>query len=167
MKLLGLILAMIFSPLIVNADVTAEILSHKIDDNGNIEVHTQYKIDGVEVPSRYPQEDGKYYFVTRYDASVFGGMNENQIKDRILNGRTTDGADSIKSQCDSLLIKSFLNKENKDIADNKMKTLPGSTISSSQADIGVDTDGDGKSDKIWVVKTDGTKIEKNNILISP
>lgn len=142
---------------VVFADVTAEVLSYKIDDNGNIEVHTQYKIDGVEVQSRYPQENGKYYWVTRYAASNFGSMTEAQIKRRILS--------EIDSQTNALVVKSFIEKENQNIINNKLGTLVGSTVTKTQAEIGVDNDGDNKADKIWVVKTDGSKIEKDILII--
>jgi hypothetical protein len=46
MKKALLILALMAVCATAKADVTAEILSQKIDENGNIRVETQYKIDG-------------------------------------------------------------------------------------------------------------------------
>lgn len=158
-KMILIIIFLIFIfPSLIFADVTAEILSYKIDDNGNIEVHTQYKIDGVEVQSRYSQEDGKYYWVTRYVASTFGNMTDVQIKERILS--------EIKEQMNALGQQSFLKKANEDIVNNRLKTLVGSTAIQSQFDIGVDNDGDHKVDKTWTVNTKGEKLsEKDHIII--
>ena len=141
------------------ADVTAEVLSYKIDDNGNIEVHTQYKVDGVEVQSRYPQENGKYYWVTRYVASTFGSMTDVQIKDRILS--------EIKEQVNALGQQEFLKKANKNIVDTKLGTLIGSTDTQSTFEIGVDNDGDHKTDKTWTVNTKGEKLSEKDPVIIP
>jgi hypothetical protein len=65
------------------ASVSYEILKVDSDENGNIRVYTSYKIDGTEVVSRYPQLDGKYYWVTRYDAINFADMTKEEIQSRI------------------------------------------------------------------------------------
>ena len=136
------------------ADVTAEVLSYKLDDNGNIEVHTQYKIDGVEQQSRYPQENGKYYWVTRYVASTFGSMTEAQIKARILS--------EIQDQVNALGQQKFLKKANKNIVDTKLGTLVGATVAQTTFEIGVDNNGDHKTDKIWTVNTAGEKLSEKD-----
>ena len=155
MRVRQLIIVLLLVANVAYADVTAEIISYKIDDNGNIEVHTQYKIEGAEVQTRYPQENGKYYGVTRYVASSFGNMNNPQIKSRILT--------EIEDQVNALGIESFMKKENKEITDNKLGGLVGSTILQEQFNLGVDNDGDHKVDQIWTVKSDGSKIDETDV----
>lgn len=147
-------LVMILVSSTVFADVVAEVLSYKIDQNGNIEVHTQYKIDGVEVPSRYPLEDGKHYLVTRYQANSFGSMTNDQIKQRILK--------EIEEHAKSLTQEGFIKKANQDIMDNKLGSLVGSKVLITDAEIGVDNDGDNKIDKVWTVNTKGEKLSEKN-----
>ena len=66
------------------AGVTGEIVGKTIDSNGNIVIRTQYKIDGVEVPSQYPKDaQGRYYWQTRYNFENFDGMTDEQIFARI------------------------------------------------------------------------------------
>lgn len=151
-------LILMFSVSPIFADVTAEVLSYKIDQNGNIEVHTQYKVDGIEVQSRYPQENGKYYWVTRYDSHNFGDMNDEQIKQRIL-------AD-VESQSESLIAQTFKKKENQKIVDGKLGTLVGAKITKTQAEVSVDNDGDNKADEVWTVDTE-EKISEKAITIIP
>jgi len=152
MRIIILILMTLFPVIPSWADVTAEIISYKIDQNGNIEVHTQYKIDGVEVVSRYPQENGKYYWVTRYTASAFGNMTEPQIIARIMK--------EIDDESGALLLESYVKKINQTIATTKLGTLTGSKLTKTQADLKVDNDGDGKADQIWTVTSDGRKLSE-------
>ena len=138
------------------ADVTAEVLSYKIDDNGNIEVHTQYKIDGVEVQSRYPQENGKYYLVTRYDAGNFINTTEAEIQNRILS--------DVKAHAEAVGNKEWIKKNTQDIFKNRLTGVAGSKVTSVESRIRVDTNGDNITDEVWTVKTDGTKISSTPII---
>lgn len=142
----------------VEDGVTAKILAYDIDDNGNIRVKTQYKIDGVEVKSNYPKLNDKYYFVTRYYALNFPGMTDKQIKDRIL--------EDLNAHAENLVLDTFVKKNNQDIHDNHLSALVGSVISKIKATFKFDSDGDNIDDKEWTVYTNATYTEKN-ILISP
>ena len=140
------------------ADVTPEIVGKAIDDNGNIVIKTQYKIDGVEVVSRYPQENGKYYWVTRYSIQNFANMNATQIQDRI--------DQDIKAYADNLITQPFqeqqrraLKTANSNFYNTSLSNVTGHKVTVTSAKMVVDTNFDGMQDKEWTVKTDGTKIE--------
>jgi len=130
------------------ADVTAEILNMGIDENGNIMVKTQYKIDGIEVKSRYPKLDGKYYFVTRYDCMNFQDMTKEEIKDRVLS--------DVKEHSKSLVAREYIKKKNADIFCD-FPDIQGTTNTESEGSLIIDTDKDGEPDTEWVVKTNGEK----------
>lgn len=156
MKRFGLIIGLVlFLTGNVFADVTAEVLSYKIDDNGNIEVHTQYKIDGVEVQSRYPQENGKYYWVTRYDAANFGSMGDADIKSFI--------QEDLKSNAEKFLINYFIKKENAKLIGQKFTdaTISGLTATATEAKIQVNNDNDNLAEEEWTVKTSGEIIKES------
>lgn len=134
----------------VFADVTAEILSYKIDENGNVEVHSQYQIDGVEIESRYPQEDGKYYWVTRYNFFNFLDMSNDEIETYIL--------EDLKKNAEGFLVQDFTKKENAKIID-KFKSLDfiAKKATATEAKIPIDFNKDSVSDEEWTLRTDGTK----------
>lgn len=152
MKKILLILLFCLFATNVFADVTAEILSYDLDDNGNIRVKTQYKIDGIEVKSPYPLLDGKYYFVTRYNIFNFVGMTDEQIKARIVEDVTT--------HANTLIQQTFTQKQNTDIYANHLTELTGSKVKQTNTTIILDIDSDGVSDREWLIKTDGTYSEK-------
>lgn len=135
------------------ADVTAEIIGKDIDENGNIRIKTQYKIDGVEVSSRYPPENGKYYWVTRYTSTNFAGMTKLQIAQRIVK--------DIKAFADSLIQKKYYSIANPALSNSTLfDTIVGQKLTETTASILVDTNGDNKPDTEYLVKTDGTKTEQ-------
>lgn len=136
----------------VFADVTAEIVGKDIDENGNIIIKTQYKIDGVEVQSRYPKltikdKDDKdiqvYYWVTRYTVQSFAGMNETQTNDRIKQ--------DLSQFAKSLIAKKYISEEN---AKLDLSKVIGQKITETNATIQVSPTLE------WTVKTDGSKVEK-------
>ena len=142
------------------ADVTAEIVGKDIDSNGSIVIKTQYKIDGVEVESRYPQEGGKYYWVTRYSKQNFAGMDATQIQARIDK--------DIQAFGESLILKPFqeeqrqaLKTANTAFYNISLTSIVGHKVTVTEAKMIVDTNFDGVQDKEWTVKTDGTKNEKD------
>ena len=147
-----LILALMLSAP-VWADVTAEIIAYDLSPEGNIRIMTQYKIDGVEVPSRYPKVDGKYVWYTQYNATNFAGMTATQAKQRI-------GAD-IKEAAENFLKKKYLEVENQDLINTFLTNLVGMSATYSNATIQVDTNGDGIADKVWSVSSDGTRTESD------
>lgn len=147
--LLALVFCLVTS--LAFADVTAEVLAYDADDNGNIRIKTQYKIDGVEVISRYPTLNDKYYWVTRYSAFNFAGMNDIEIKTRII--------EDIEAFSKSLIQKTYLTKTNAEIIKSNLSTLIGTKNTETIGSILVDTNGDKILDTEWVVKTDGTKTE--------
>ena len=148
------------------ADVTAEILGKEIDANGNILIKTQYKIDSVEVPSRYPQENGKYYWVTRYSIQNFANMDATQIQAKI-------DAD-LNAFSESLITKPFLEQQRTALKDanttllssDLLKNVVGHKVTTASAKLNIDSNFDGIEDKELTVKTDGSKIEKD-ITITP
>ena len=153
MKFIGFLVGFLLIVSSLYADVTAEIIGKDIDANGNIRIKTQYKIDGVEVPSKYPKHDGKYYWVTRYGIKSFAGMTKLQIVQRV-------GKD-IKSFSRQLIRRKFNSIANPTLSNGPLfDTMVGKTTTDTEAEILVDTDQDGVLDTKWRVKTDGTKIEE-------
>jgi len=134
------------------AGVTGEVLAVDRDDNGNIRVKTQYKIDGVEVKSRYPKLNGKYYWVSRYRSHNFADMTDLEIKNRILR--------DVRKHSENLITDTFFRVDNERIINNNLPNLIGSMIIRNQSKVLIDIDGDNVFDKEWTVKTDGTKTER-------
>jgi hypothetical protein len=60
--------------------VTGEIIKIDTDDNGAIRVWSNYKVDGVDVPSQYPKINGKSVFCTRYSVVNFAGLDKATIQ---------------------------------------------------------------------------------------
>ncbi len=143
-----LVLCFMFSASLVLADVVGEIIAIDKDANGNIRVWSQYKIDGVEVESRYPKIDGKQVYCSRYQVLNFAGMSDAEIKTRIL-------AD-VNRHAETLIQKTFIEKANEDIYTSHLKDVNGSKVSKTTTDIKVDTDRDGEIDETWTLKIDGT-----------
>ncbi len=131
------------------ADVIGEIVSIDKDVKGSIRVWTQYKVDGVEVESRYPKIGGKYVFCSRYNAINFAGMTDTQIKARI--------DFDVKQHTKSLLRNTYISVVNDDIIANHLGTVVGSTTTTKDLKINVDTDGDGVIDAEVLIKTDGSQ----------
>ena len=133
--------------------ITAEILDVAQDPkNKSIIVRTQYKIDGVEVVSPYPQLNGKYYFQTRYNINQFAGMTDLQVKQRILL--------DLRSHGENLIRKTYFKQVNFQFAQDKANKLIGTTGTIQTAEILVDTNGDNIKDTKWIVYTDGHRDEE-------
>lgn len=141
-KFLALLLVLVTAS-VCFADVTAEIIGNDIDSNGNIIVKTQYKIDGVEVKSPYPLQDGKSYFVTRYNVVNFAGMNTTQIADRIKQDMT--------EYAQHLITNKYIKEENAKV---DFREIIGTSITQKTADIQI------SNTTAWEVSTNGTKVEK-------
>lgn len=133
------------------ADVTAEIIGVDLDENGAIRVKTQYKIDGKEVESRYPQQDGKYYFVTRYRIDNFAGMNKTKILQRIKS--------DISSFQKNIILNDYFKKAN-DAFVKSGADLINITNTEKTATLDLDTDNDGIPDTRWIIEN-GTKTEQS------
>jgi len=151
MKKFILVLVMCLVCTAVHADVSSVILKKDIDDNGNIRVYTQYKIDGVEVESRYPKLDGKYYYVARYDFMNFikedGTIMSEAEKEAYIEL-------DIEIHKKNFTKRTFIKKNNLDIQQNGLSNLVGKQGTTKTATIKI-------SETIeWEVKTDGTKVEK-------
>lgn len=146
------------------ADVTAEVVGKSIDDNGNIVIKTQYKIDGKEVESRYPKdEQDRYYWVTRYSIQNFANST---VSDRI--------DQDLKAYANQLITKPFqdeqranLQKANADFYNDSMKDIVGHKITVTEATMNIDKDFDGKIDTELTVNTLGEKVEKDITDITP
>lgn len=148
----------------VLADCVAEIIGHDIDNRGNIVIKSQYKVDGVEVASRYPKLDGKQYFVTRYSAENFIGLGDAEIEGLIKK--------DLSAHCNSLTRDRFAEKSaetqesiirnaNRNLSENGFDKLVGKKITVDSFKIKVDTDIDGMYDQEWDIKTDGTKTSSS------
>ena len=143
------------------ADVTAKIISFRLDDNKNIEVHTQYKIDGVEVVSRYPQEDCDdgvggttkcYIWVTRYQILNFINLDGTLMSDSEIKSKIVLDLQQFEN---SLIQKTYLEKKNQEIFNKNLKTIVGTLDSLSSTTITL-KDSAGKDITNLEVKTDGT-----------
>lgn len=150
MKILGIVLGLCLMASIALAGVEAEIV--KVDFDGTvINVWTQYKVDGVEVQSRYPKitiTDGegvsKSYYVWRvgYNLFQFDGLSSEQIKTRVLK--------DVNEFANELGKNTYLKKANENYV-STIKATEGSKVSKDTFDLDFGT---GK----WTVKTDGTKV---------
>jgi len=146
------------------ADVTAEIIGKDIDTNGNIIVKTQYKIDGIEVQSNYPQLGGKYYWVTRYSIQNFANMDATQVQARIDK--------DIKAYGEQLILKPFreqlrvdLKTANQNLFNGDLlKDIIGHKTTVETATMIIDKNFDGIVDTEIIAKSDGSKIEKDYII---
>lgn len=149
MKRLLFVLLMLAVCGVAFADVTAEIIGKDLDENGNIVIRTQYKLDGEEVVSRYPRdEQGRSYWVTRYTVQNFAGMDANATKARILK--------DVKDYSKVLIQKDYLLTANQSL---DLSSVLGATNTETEASILVDENQDGTPDKEWKVKTDGSKTD--------
>jgi hypothetical protein len=149
MKILGLVLGLCLITTLAFAGAEGEVISIDKDDNGNIRVWTQYKVDGVEVESRYPKINGKSVFCSRYHFLNFVGMTDTEIKTKIL--------EDVNIHAETLIRKTYILKKNRDIFDNHLKNVTTSKVSKETTIIKIDTDGDNIPDKEYMVKTDGTE----------
>lgn len=140
-------------------DVTWKVLKVDKDTNGNIQVKTQFKIDGVEVQSRYPTLNGKYYFVTRFSAQNFWEMTAQEKKDFITA--------ELDKHAQALIAREYMKKENDLIITKDLVGLTSTVGTKTEAKVKADTDGNGLNDKEYTVKTDGTKTSKTIIESGP
>ena len=138
--LLGLML-LISTP--VSADVVGQVIGKSIDDNGNIIIKTAYFLDGQNVPSRYPVENGVYYWVTRYSFQNFDGMDAKAIEARIKQ--------DVDQFAQSLIAKKYTAEQN---ASLNLDNVIGKTFTTKTADIQL------SPTKALTVSTSGTSIQK-------
>lgn len=133
--------------------VQIEILDVTQDtQNGSIIVRTQYKIDGVEVPSSYPPLNGKYYWQTRYNIDKFAGMTDLAVKNYIFK--------DLAAFAKSLITKKYFATNNYQYIQDKANLLIGQTGTVNTAEVLVDTNADGVVDTKWIVSSDGTRTEE-------
>ena len=134
------------------ADVTGTIIGKSIDDNGNIVIKTAYYLDGVNVPSRYPQmtikdKDGKdvqvYYWQTRYAVTNFAGMDDAGILARIKQ--------DISAFAQQLITQKYITGENAKL--DLSKTI-GQSVTETTATTKISPTME------WTVNTAGVKTEK-------
>jgi len=154
-----LIMFFVLFPAICFADVTAEVLSTTLDARGNIEVHTQYKVDGVEVVSPYPKEDGKSYYVTRYSVQNFSGMTDAEKLARINQDLQAYGEQLIRKPYQNEAVQLVKDANADLIKTDFFKTLAGKKVTITEAKMQLDTDFNGKPDKEWTMTTTN-KTEK-------
>jgi hypothetical protein len=145
------LLVLIFMGLLVvpcMASVTGTILGTAQDENGSIVVKTAYYLDGVNVPSRYPVENGVYYWVTRYSFQNFDGMDAKGIEARVQQ--------DVDQFAQSLIAKKFSAEENAKV---DLSKIVGKTFTSETAEIQL------SATKALTVATDGTAVPK--VLVPP
>lgn len=145
MKVLGFFLCFIFIATFAFAEVTGKVLSYEQDENGNIMVISEYKLNENRIVSRYP--DGNWR--TRYSALNFS-------KEKILG--------DVKNFCEANVYKEFNTKANLKLIDeqnklksddiNKITNLSYKTSTTIQK---LDTDNNGIVDTEITFKDDGTK----------
>ncbi len=169
MKIASFVLGFCLVATFVFAGMSAEIVSVDKDDNGNIRVWTQYKIDGVEVDSRYPKINGKQVYCTRYNKQNFLGMSKTEIAERIDKDLEAHSKTLIQKEFDKNAnatvnqIRIAYNAiANQDFMDTSFPVLIGRKVTEEEATVALDTNNDGVQDKEIKVKTDGTYTE--NIL---
>ena len=152
MKALGYVFVLCLIAGVAFAGSSAEIVSTDIDSNGNIRVWTQYKVDGVEVDSKYDKIDGKKVFCSRYNKMNFFDKTDAEIKTAI----TKD----VSTHAEALIRKEYVKKSTKVVKDSHLKDVVGTKITKETTEIKIDTDGDNVADKTIVVRTDGTSTVK-------
>jgi hypothetical protein len=139
--ILGLVFLMVAS--VGHADVTGTVIGYTPDENGNIIVKTAYYLDGVNVPSRYPMEGGKYYWVTRYSFQNFDGLDAKGIEARVQQ--------DVDAFAESLIAKKYTAEEN---AKLDLSGMIGKSFTSTTTDIQV------SPTKALTVSTTGFVSEK-------
>jgi hypothetical protein len=127
----------------VFASVSGTVIGTQQDENGNIIVKTAYYMDGVNVPSRYPVENGVYYWVSRYSFQNFDGMTPLQIEARIKQ--------DVDAFAQSLIAKKYTTEAN---ASLDLKALVGKTFTSQTAEIQL------SPTKALTVNTAGVSVQK-------
>lgn len=140
-----LLLVVVFLSLVSvgRCDVVGQIIGKAIDDNGNIIIQTAYFLDGQNVPSRYPQQAGVFYWVTRYSFQNFDGMDAKGIEARIQQ--------DVDAFAQSLITKKYTAEQNSAL---DLGSLIGKTFTTTTAEIQL------SPTKALTVKTDGTSIQK-------
>lgn len=152
-KFLVLVLALMGLATICFADVTSEIVSVDKDENGNIRVWSQYKVDGVEVTSKYPKINDKSVYCVRYDALNFANMTDEQMIARIKEDNS--------AHAKNLIQKKYILSENDNLIKNKLNNLAGTKITETEVLLKLDTDKDGESDKEYTITTAGITATKS------
>jgi len=132
--------------------VKGKILKKDIDANGNIIFYTNYTIDGVDMPSKYPKIDGKTNMVTRASYTNFVGMTDEQIEARILS--------KVQEYVDAVVGREYAKKKNLEILEGNLSTIIGKEVTASSTEKLVDTTGDGELDTKWTLRADGTRDEE-------
>ena len=145
-----LTLIMICFTTLAFADASGEIIKLEYDENKNIRVWVQYKVDGVEVPSRYPPINGKQVWCFRKSFAEFVGMTNTQIIENIKK--------DVEEHCNNLVVGEFRQIKNADIMD-KIKGSVGTKITKDSAELFFDTDKDGNVDTKWTVYSNGSYTE--------
>lgn len=151
------------------AGVDGEIVFQDMDEKGAIRVWTVYKVDGVEVESRYPKiNDQSVYVSGRYSARNFDGMTDQEILERIDADIKVHGEQLTKQAYDAKAEKTlneeqieYIKKANEVFVLDKLQSLVGRKVSVTSAIVAIDTDANGIADKELTIKTDGTKTEKD------
>jgi hypothetical protein len=155
------------------ADVSFEILSKDIDDNGNIRIWTIHKIDGVEVPSNYPKmkdKDGVEHFVycTRYTKQNFKDcVDKTAVQQKILddiqnysNNLIRNAFDKNSSKTSNQILIDYNTAANQSFSTFNLDDFIGKKVTTTSSPLKIDIDNDGISDKEIDLKTDGTKTEQ-------
>jgi hypothetical protein len=80
---------------VANAGVMGEVVGSSMDANGNIVVKVAYYMDGENLESPYPKENGRFIQVFRLSFQNIDGMTQAQIGEYI--------DQNVKQHCESLI----------------------------------------------------------------
>lgn len=122
--------------------IEATIISKDVDtQRGTIRVWTQYKLDGVEIPSQYPKIDGKSVYCVRYDPVQLVGLTEAEIEAKVLADLDSHAGSLIRNKFRSLVTSDALN--------TGMANIIGKTVQKDTTQVKV-------GDKDYNIKDDGS-----------
>ena len=158
------------------AGVEVTVLGKELDKDKSVIIFLEYKIDGVVHPSDYPNDlaslnrrgfpaylQSKEYYVLRYRARNFVGLNNSEKRQYIINDINAFSKELIRREFvkkSPETKRTLENTENQKIIDN-MNAFVGNKYSINSHFIQVDTDFDGVDNQQWEIFSDGTVIKSN------
>jgi len=155
------------------ADASFEIVAQDIDNNGNIRVWTQHKIDGVEVVSQYPKINGKSVWATRYSKQNFAECKDKaEIEAKIMIDIANYSNALIQKEFDKNAPKTlnqirvdYNTSANQAFVTANLDKLVGKTSTVATTSQKIDINNDGVIDTELTLKTDGTKTIQDVVVI--
>jgi len=124
------------------ADIKAKILDIKIKDRDYIWIKVEYDVEGKKIINEYPMDFKNT--VNKTDAEIIAWIDVN-----------------IQYQIDRYIEAEFRKNINNQIILDKLQGMLNKQYTKDSTLLIFDSDGDGKSDIEWTIKTDGSYVEKN------